>query len=64
MRRKVIGKLGKSPMNSRVNLVLLDCGHELFSAARLRVGSAINCDKCDIGKLLEHERQQSDRGSK
>ncbi len=42
MRRKVTQKLGKSPMNKRVNYVLLDCGHDLFSAARLRVGSAIS----------------------
>jgi hypothetical protein len=51
MIRRVTEKLGKSPMNKRLNYVLLDCGHDIFSSARLRVGSLIDCDKCETDRL-------------
>lgn len=43
--RRVL-RVDVSPMNPKVKVAQLDCGHDVYRLRRPRVGATIVCEKC------------------
>lgn len=56
---RIVVRVDPSPMNPRVKIAELSCGHDLYITPPKRaprVGKAVDCPKCeDIRRLANHE---------
>lgn len=43
--RRVV-RVDASPMNPKIKVVQLDCGHDVYRNRKPRIGATIVCDKC------------------
>lgn len=53
LERRVV-RVDVSPMNPKIKVAQLDCGHDIYRNRKPRVGALVVCDKCVSVTDKEH----------